>query len=438
MIYDSFSSSCALLWQGDVGAVRYKIEAGTWKLPGGQHKTGRLGACRSVEPVKATRKGRISNHTEGNDMSVDIANRRLGRREFVSSALVLSSMAGAAAVLGSSPVWGAASQPLDPFDPDIRYGITGALWGDWPNGNLRMTTDMRQIVSDTARFGLQGIEPYSGQAAQFLGNPLALKQMCDAAGIALIDVGDLARAGPAPARGAAPSAAGRGGGGRGGPSPWLEVDGNVELIAEMVGFARDFLAPCGCDHWKTNMGSRPEGGPNEDQLKRLADTLNEIGRRTIAFGVRLAPHPHIWGPMEREHEVRTVLSLTDPKYVWLTTDTAHLTLGGMDTVKIISDYFPRIAEVHLKDTYSKYRGNTLTPTQAEHRQASLYHNLGAGGVDFPAVFKVLRDRHFKGWVVYDLDAPRPDDGTGSIPDNLAVNIDYLRDVLHVKFPKQPI
>ena len=185
------------------------------------------------------------------------------------------------------------------------------------------------------------------------------------------------------------------------------------------------------------MGSRPEGGPSDDQLKTLANTLNEIGRQTIAFGVRLAPHPHIWGPMERDHEIRKVMALTDPRYVWLTADTAHLTLGGGDALQIISDYFPRLAEVHLKDTYPRFRGNTATPTQAEHQKASLYHNLGAGGVDFPAIFKVLRDRKFRGWVVYDLDAPRPGDGTGSIQDNLAVNINYLRNVLHVKLPAPP-
>ena len=165
------------------------------------------------------------------------------------------------------------------------------------------------------------------------------------------------------------------------------------------------------------------------------DTLNAIGRQTIAYGVRLAPHPHIWGPMEREHEVRTVMALTDPKYVWLTTDTGHLTLGGMDAVKIIGDYFPRIAEVHLKDTFPRYRGNKSTPTRAEFRKASVYHDLGSGGVDFPAVMRVIRGRHFKGWVALDLDAPRPHDGTGSIDDNLADNIRYLRDRLHVRLPK---
>jgi sugar phosphate isomerase/epimerase len=366
-------------------------------------------------------------------LSKNSSSQGLKRREFISSALALSGAAVAVGVLGNLNAWaaGAANKSLDPVDPYIRFGITGALWGDWPNGNLRMSTDMQQIIADTARFGLQGIEPYSGQVVQFLGNPLALKRMCDAAGIQLIDVGDLPRAPrPKPASQPGPPSNPQ-------PNPWINAEGNAELIADMVNFAHDFLAPCGCDHWKTNMGSRPEGGPSDNQLKRLANTLNEIGRQTIAFGVRLAPHPHIWGPMEREHDMRTVMAHTDPRYVWLTADTAHLTLGGGDAVQIISDYFPRIAEVHMKDTYPKYRGNTSTPTQAEHHQASLYHNLGVGGVDFPALFKVLRDRKFKGWVVYDLDAPRPGDGTGSIQDNLAVNINYLRTVLHVKFPPPP-
>jgi len=144
-----------------------------------------------------------------------------------------------------------------------------------------------------------------------------------------------------------------------------------------------------------------------------------------------------------ETDVRRVMELTDPRYVWLTTDTGHLTLGGMDAVQIMGDYFSRIAEVHLKDTYAKYRGNTSTPTQERHRVASVYHNLGGGGVDFPAVFKLLRDRHYKGWVVLDLDGPRKgDDGFDAIGGNMdlavddyiAHNINYLRDVVGVRLP----
>jgi sugar phosphate isomerase/epimerase len=109
----------------------------------------------------------------------------------------------------------------------------------------------------------------------------------------------------------------------------------------------------------------------------------------------------------------------------------------------MGEYFPRIAEVHLKDTYGKYRGNTSTPTQEQHAVASVYHNLGGGGVDFPGVFKLLRDRHYKGWVVLDLDGPRKgDDGFDAIGGNMDVavddyighNINYLRSVVGVRLP----
>jgi inosose dehydratase len=137
------------------------------------------------------------------------------------------------------------------------------------------------------------------------------------------------------------------------------------------------------------------------------------------------------------------MDLTDPKYVWMTPDTGHLTLGGMDAVKIMSDYFPRIAEVHLKDTYAKYRGNTSTPTQEQHRVASVYHNLGGGGVDFQGVFKLLRDRHFKGWAIFDMDGPRQgDDGFEAIGGNLDLavddylshNVNYMRVMLGIRLP----
>src|SRR5271156_3429841 len=141
----------------------------------------------------------------------------LNRRDFIYSLLVVS---GAAAI-----------KSLDPIDPNIRYGITGSLWGDWPNGNLRMSTDLQQIISDAARVGLQGIEPYARQLGDFVGKPLALKQMCEAAGISLIDVGDLP---PAQLNQMA------------GSNSWISADGNAELITRMVNFAHDFLAPCGC------------------------------------------------------------------------------------------------------------------------------------------------------------------------------------------------
>ena len=348
-------------------------------------------------------------------MSVNVTERGLPRREFMSSVLAWSGMAAAATFVGPSQVWGAVShKPLDPVNPDILFGTTSSIWGQ--------QHDIVWAVKRIKDLGLQGIEPYANNIENYRKNPLVLKKIFDDAGITMIDVSN---------------------GARGQSTNFIDPEQIPKTIKDHVAFARDFLQPFGCDHWKVNMGQRPPGGPSDEQLKRLADTLNEIGRQTIAMGIRLAPHPHIWGPLERERDIRRVMELTDPKYVWLTADTGHLVLGGSDATQIISDYFPRLAEVHLKDTYAKYRGNTSTPTQDQHKVASVYHNLGGGGVDFPGVFKVLRDRHYKGWAIFDVDGPRKgDDGFDSIGGNLDVavddyiahNINYLRNVLGVKLP----
>ena len=337
------------------------------------------------------------------------------RREFISQTVALGGLAAAATVVGTSNVWGAVShRPLDPMNPDILFGSTSSLW----SGQHEIEWAIKRI----AGLGMQGIEPYAQQVEKYRKDPKGLKKLFDEAGLTLIDVAN---------------------GAVGTSTNFMDAPQVQKTIATHVEYAREFLQPIGATLWKCNMGQRPVGGPSDDQLKRLADALNEIGRQTIPMGIRLAPHPHIWGPMEREHDVRRVMELTDPKYVWLTTDTGHLVLGGMDPVKIMGDYFPRIAEVHLKDTYAKYRGNTSTPTQEQHRVASVYHNLGGGGVDFPAVFKLLRDRHYKGWAILDLDGPRKgDDGFDAIGGNMdlavddyvAHNINFLRDVVGIRLP----
>ncbi len=308
----------------------------------------------------------------------------------------------------------ASHQSLDPENPDILYGSTSSLW----DARHSIEWGIKRI----AALGLQGIEPYAKQIEQHRSNPLALKEKFTAANITLIDVSN---------------------GAKDQSTNFIDPEETEKTIEDHVAFARDFLQPLGCDLWKCNMGARPEGETTEEQLKTLADTLNEIGRQTIDMGIRLAPHPHIWGPVEREHEVRAMLDRTDPDYVWFTPDTGHLCLGGMDPVQVMSDYLPRIAEVHLKDTYAKYRGNNTTPTREQHTKASVYHNMGGGGVDFPSVMELLRSRHYKGWVVLDMDGPREgDDGFEAIGGNLDLaiddylthNINYLRVILGVKLP----
>jgi inosose dehydratase len=362
-------------------------------------------------------------------MASRIEERPSARRVFLKSALAVSGAAMTAGVFGGSSAWAADRKvrhmPLDPENPDILFGTTSSIWGGSGLAPPGQGHDLAYWIPRIAAYGLQGIEPYGPEIEVWRSNPLGLKKLFDQAGVTFVDASN---------------------GEKGQSTNFIDPAAIPKTIADHVAFARDFLQPLGADHWKVNMGARPPGGPSDEQLKRLANTLNEIGRQTIAMGIRLAPHPHIWGPLEREKDMRRVMELTDPKYVWMTADLGHLVLGGGDPVQIVKDYFPRIAEIHLKDTYAKYRGNSETPTQAMHKVASVYHNLGGGGVDFPAVFQVLRERHFKGWALFDVDGPRMgDDGYDAVgadgqhyqllvDDYIAENINYLRDVLGIKLP----
>jgi len=353
----------------------------------------------------------------------------LNRRHFIASS---------AALAATSPAF---ATGLDPADRNISFGTTGSIFGTWPKAgaqnsiSMKMSTNMPMMLADVKHYGLEGFEPYSAQVVQFLGDPMAFRKELDAEGVKIASVGDLPRkptdktgdtAGP---RGVANAVA---------DYPWLGGKGRGQLIADMEACARDFLQPLGVDHWKNNMGARPPGGPSDDQLKALADTANEIGHRTKKYGVRLSLHAHMWGPMEREPDFRRVMELTDPNYVFLILDTGHNVLGGMDVVKMTDEFFTRITEFHLKDTFPQWRGNSQGPTQEMHRQKSVYASVGqGGGVDFPGVFAVMRKKHFKGWAVFDIDAPRPGDGTGSVDDNIAASVRYMRDVLKVNLPAPP-
>jgi inosose dehydratase len=99
---------------------------------------------------------------------------------------------------------------------------------------------------------------------------------------------------------------------------------------------------------------------------------------------------------------------------------------------LIDDYYDRLAAVHWKDSKASYRGYTgPTPTQAMHAAEILYKDLGSGGVDHPAIWTMLNERGYNGWITLDLDPPRPNEGEGSVDDKIGINCRYLAETLKV-------
>jgi inosose dehydratase len=316
----------------------------------------------------------------------------LNRRDFMASA-------GAALAVGCAgePT---TSVPEPEATRQIRYAYSGFPWQE----------NIEEAVRIASQWGFHGVEPFRNHILKHLKDPDALKAKFDAAGIAMVTCSN------------------------GGPDmtiDFIDPTKTAQTIEDHFAFARDFLTVFGCSHFKFNLGRRPDVATSGEQLQTMATTLNALGKRTADLGIRVAPHPHIWSPLEREHEVERVLELTDPEFVSIVADTAHLTLGGMDPARIVHDHFDRVRALHFKDTEPQYRGFTgETPTRELHQEVNLYKILGTGGVDFPAIHETLTERGFEGWVTMDFDPPRP--GEGTIDDQIAANKGYLEETLEIE------
>ena len=290
---------------------------------------------------------------------------------------------------------------VSPFPGDrMRYAMSGHQFRTSP-------PHPETGIKMAARYGYHGLEPFQDDMPQYLAQPPEqFKKVLDASGLALCTVGS---------------------GGQ-----YLDAARFPETLASNAARAR-YIAHFGCTHLKVNL-SRRVGAENLSAAngKILARHLNEVGRRTADAGIRFAFHPHAWTLVERQPELDMMMDLTDPKLVYLVLDTGHATLGGIDPVRCLRDYYPRIAAIHLKDAEPKYKvangWKGPAPSEEEHARVNLYKRLGAGGVDFPAFFRILREREYSGWVTLDFDAPRP--GEGTVEQDMNSHKKYLIETLH--------
>jgi inosose dehydratase len=282
----------------------------------------------------------------------------------------------------------------------MRYAMSGHQFRTTPP---HPETGIKMV----ARYGYHGLEPFQDDMPQYLEqSPQEFKKLLDASGLALCTIGS---------------------GGQ-----YLDPAKIQETFESNAGRAR-YISHFGCKHLKVNLSGRV-GVENLSPAygKILARNLNEAGKRTADAGIKFAFHPHAWTLVERQPELDMMMDMTDPALVYLVLDTGHAALGGIDPVKCLRDYYSRIAAIHLKDAEAKY--NTANgwkgpaPSEEEHKRVNLYKRLGSGGVDFPAIFRVLRERHYDGWVTLDFDAPRP--GEGTVEQDMNSHKKYLLETLH--------
>ncbi|MGN6673301.1 MAG: sugar phosphate isomerase/epimerase family protein, partial [Thermomicrobiales bacterium] len=142
----------------------------------------------------------------------------------------------------------------------IRFAIGTAIFGNLKPGDIALT----------AQLGFPGIEPYRGWTMDYVDRPRELKAILDQYEVAMVTCSN---------------------GGPNQSTDFIDPAARQQTIDDHVAFARDFLTVFDCRHFKINLGRRQYIGTSVAYLLAIGYTLNELGRRTAALGIRLAPHP---------------------------------------------------------------------------------------------------------------------------------------------------
>jgi len=149
----------------------------------------------------------------------------------------------------------------------------------------------------------------------------------------------------------------------------------------------------------------PADALSSDGYDQFAETLNRVGEVTLRHGVRASFHNHVGSFIETRNEIDELFSRVDPSLLFHGPDIGHLAWAGDDVIAYVRDYVSQITTLHLKDIDPEVRAEGVAKGW-DYRQFSehgIFTELGHGLVDFPALFDVLREASFQGWIVVETD-----------------------------------
>ncbi|WBH15518.1 sugar phosphate isomerase/epimerase family protein [Sphingomonas radiodurans] len=129
--------------------------------------------------------------------------------------------------------------------------------------------------------------------------------------------------------------------------------------------------------------------------RRNAEAMNRIGARAKAMGMRFGYHNHAAEMLTYEGATALdeILRITDPALVSLELDLGWVAAAGYDPVEMIKRHSARIELLHVKDIATKVR---VTNQIAEDLTTT---PIGAGTIDWPAVFDAAAKAKVAGWFV---------------------------------------
>lgn len=193
-------------------------------------------------------------------------------------------------------------------------------------------------------------------------------------------------------------------------------------ISRELGVSELYVADNGFDRERRGHRTRrqaagsvtPEDALSEEEFAHLAEGVSAVARTTLEYGVRSCFHNHVGTFVETRAEVERLLAQADSEALFLGPDTGHMAWAGDDPVAFFRDHRDRILTAHIKDIGRQALEEGLREdwdyrTYSDH---GIFTELGDGVVDWDALFGVLREGGFAGWLIVETDVtqlPTPRD-----------------------------
>lgn len=180
--------------------------------------------------------------------------------------------------------------------------------------------------------------------------------------------------------------------------------GLTELYVATGGFDRDVMAS-GRTRAAASGHVTAADAISDAEFEQFANTLSRACAILLGYGVKGCFHNHVGSVIETAEEMDRLLAATDPNVVFLGPDTGHLAWGGANVVDFFRRYADRIKTVHVKDINESVRQEGVAK-EWDYRTFSahgIWTEVGHGVIDFRAVFQILADAGFDGWIIVETD-----------------------------------
>jgi inosose dehydratase len=146
---------------------------------------------------------------------------------------------------------------------------------------------------------------------------------------------------------------------------------------------------------------------DKEQWSSMVRGLTEMGTIAQDNGLRVCYHHHVGTAVQDNEDTDRLMADTRPELVWLLLDTAHITVGGGDALKLTRDHVGRIGHVHLKQVRApvleRMRGRHLSFWDALQEGIFTVPGDPEGMLNLDPVLETLGAGGYEGWLAIEAE-----------------------------------